>query len=52
MFRVVVDRLHKNYAERVEHLTQIFETEALARARQQEINNKAFTPFMAYVQAV
>jgi len=49
MFKVVVDRLEARHATRIEHLTQTFATEAEARARQREINDKAFTPFMAYV---
>jgi hypothetical protein len=52
MFKVVVDRLHERYTERVEHLTETFATEAEARKRQSEINNKPFTPFMAYVKPV
>jgi ABC-type enterochelin transport system substrate-binding protein len=52
MFKVVVDRLHERYSERVEHLTETFATEEEARKRQSQINNKPFTHFMAYVHPV
>ncbi len=50
MFQVVVDRIEGKYAVRVDHLTETFPNEKLARDRQREINDKAFTPFMAYVK--
>lgn len=49
MFQVTVDRLVGKLAVRVDHLTENFPNEVLARKRQREINDKAFTPLMAYV---